>query len=93
MRFELIYDSGDWILDNETGEYMGLDEACTKLNDFEESIFSNHPLLSKIKKGLYHQGAAYAAMSGSGSTLYGLFRSRPECEHFFADYFTFVCQL
>ena len=38
MRFELIYESGDWILDNETGEYMGLDEACTKLNDFEESM-------------------------------------------------------
>lgn len=63
------------------------------VNDFEESIFSNHPLLSEIKRELYHQGAAYAAMSGSGSTLYGLFRSRPDCEYIFADYFTFVCQL
>ena len=63
------------------------------VNDFEESVFSNHPLLSKIKKELYHLGAAYAAMSGSGSTLFGLFRSKPNCEHVFADYFTFVCQL
>ena len=63
------------------------------VNDFEESIFSSHPLLSDIKQELYHQGAAYAAMSGSGSTLYGLFRSRPDCEPLFADHFTFVCQL
>lgn len=32
MRFELVYDAGDWILDNETGEYMGLEEACDLLN-------------------------------------------------------------
>lgn len=63
------------------------------VNDFEESIFSNHPLLADIKAELYHQGAAYAAMSGSGSTIFGLFRSRPDCEQLFADHFTFVCQL
>lgn len=63
------------------------------VNDFEESIFSAHPLLSEIKQELYRQGAAYAAMSGSGSTLFGLFRSRPDCEQLFAGHFTFVCQL
>lgn len=63
------------------------------VNDFEESIFSTHPLLADIKHELYHQGAAYAAMSGSGSTIYGLFRSRPDCEQLFSDHFTFVCQL
>jgi 4-diphosphocytidyl-2-C-methyl-D-erythritol kinase len=63
------------------------------VNDFEESIFSNHPLLAKIKQELYRQGAAYASMSGSGSTIFGLFRSRPNCEQVFADHFTFVCQL
>lgn len=62
-------------------------------NDFEESIFANHPLLAEIKQELYHQGAAYASMSGSGSTIYGLFRSRPQCEQFFAEHFTFICQL
>ena len=61
-------------------------------NDFEESIFENHPLLGEIKQELYHQGAAYAAMSGSGSTIFGLFRSRPDSEPF-SEHFTFVCQL
>ena len=63
------------------------------VNDFEESIFFNHPLLSEIKDELYRQGAAYASMSGSGSTIFGLFRSRPNCEEHFAGHFTFVCQL
>ena len=62
-------------------------------NDFEENIFAGHPLLSEIKQELYNQGAVYAAMSGSGSTLYGLFRSHPYCEQVFSDHFTFVCQL
>ena len=61
-------------------------------NDFEESIFENHPLLGEIKQELYRQGAAYAAMSGSGSTIFGLFRSRPDSEPF-SEHFTFVCQL
>ena len=67
--------------------------ASRMVNDFEESIFFNHPLLSEIKEELYRQGAAYASMSGSGSTIFGLFRSRPNCEELFAGYFTFVCQL
>lgn len=67
--------------------------ASRMVNDFEESIFFNHPLLSEIKEELYRQGAAYASMSGSGSTIFGLFRSRPSCEELFAGHFTFVCQL
>ncbi|MBQ6225301.1 MAG: 4-(cytidine 5'-diphospho)-2-C-methyl-D-erythritol kinase [Bacteroidaceae bacterium] len=67
--------------------------AGRMVNDFEESIFFNHPLLAEIKQELYRQGAAYASMSGSGSTIFGLFRSRPNCEQVFADHFTFVCQL
>ena len=63
------------------------------VNDFEESIFRSHPLLSDIKKELYRQGAAYASMSGSGSTIFGLFRLKPDCASPFAGHFTFVCQL
>ena len=63
------------------------------VNDFEESIFPSHPVLAKIKQELYNLGAVYASMSGSGSTLFGLFRSRPNCEQHFAGHFTFVCQL
>ena len=62
-------------------------------NDFEESVFFKYPLLGEIKAELYHQGAAYASMSGSGSTIFGLFRSRPSGEQAFSDHFTFVCQL
>ncbi len=43
------------------------------INDFEEPIFSHFPEIKKIKEQLYGQGAVYAAMSGSGSTVYGLF--------------------
>ena len=46
-------------------------------NDFEESIFQKHPLLAQIKNELYKQGAIYAAMSGSGSSMFGLFRNEP----------------
>ena len=42
-------------------------------NDFEESIFKNHPSLNKLKKEIYSNGAIFASMTGSGSVLYGLF--------------------
>ena len=43
------------------------------INDFEAPIFIAHPLLSEIKSQLYQQGAIYASMSGSGSSLFGIF--------------------
>lgn len=46
-------------------------------NDFEAALFPSHPILAEIKQGLYAQGAIYAAMSGSGSALFGLFHSAP----------------
>lgn len=53
-------------------------EWCEKLvNNFEESVFEKLPQLRKIKEALYDKGAAYASMSGSGSTIYGLFDSEP----------------
>jgi 4-diphosphocytidyl-2-C-methyl-D-erythritol kinase len=42
-------------------------------NDFEPAVFAAHPILQTIKGQLYEAGAVYAAMSGSGSTVYGLF--------------------
>lgn len=42
-------------------------------NDFEESVFSQFPKLKNLKEKLYADGAIYAAMSGSGSTLFGIF--------------------
>jgi 4-diphosphocytidyl-2-C-methyl-D-erythritol kinase len=45
----------------------------TLVNDFEKAVFEKYPALEAIKENLYSQGAAYAAMSGSGSTVFGLF--------------------
>lgn len=42
-------------------------------NDFEAPVFASYPMLKEIKESLYSQGAIYAAMSGSGSAIYGLF--------------------
>ncbi len=50
---------------------------ATVKNDFEDSIFPIHPQLAKIKNELYEQGAIYAAMSGSGSSMFGLFKDEP----------------
>ena len=44
-------------------------------NDFEPSVFAKYPLLGEIKRKLYGLGAEYAAMTGSGSTVYGIFRT------------------
>ncbi len=48
------------------------------VNDFEMSIFSKYPQLCEIKDMLYENGASYAAMSGSGSTMFGLFQEKPQ---------------
>lgn len=47
------------------------------VNDFEAPIFALHPELAAIKQSLYDAGAVYAAMSGSGSALFGIFREQP----------------
>lgn len=48
------------------------------VNDFEPSVFAKYPLLRDIKNQLYDCGAAYAAMSGSGSSVFGIFEKAPE---------------
>lgn len=50
----------------------------TIMNDFEKSIFSVYPEVGKIKEDLYRYGASYASMSGSGSAVFGLFKSEME---------------
>lgn len=42
-------------------------------NDFEKAIFPRHTVIADIKDELYRQGAVFASMSGSGSTVYGFF--------------------
>ncbi len=47
-------------------------------NSFEKSIFAKHPVMQEIKRKLIINGAQYAAMSGSGSTIYGIFETEPK---------------
>ncbi|WP_422354171.1 4-(cytidine 5'-diphospho)-2-C-methyl-D-erythritol kinase [Roseivirga pacifica] len=54
------------------------------INDFEASIFPQTPKLAEIKTQLYTLGANYAAMSGSGSTMFGIFKHEPQLK---ADFF------
>jgi len=63
-------------------------------NDFEEIVFNEFPLLKQIKAELYNQGAEFALMSGTGSTVYGIFSNLQKAfwaeEYFKQNYFTFL---
>jgi 4-diphosphocytidyl-2-C-methyl-D-erythritol kinase len=52
-----------------------LDHAAELVNDFEEPIFAMLPGLRTLKEKLYEAGAAWASMTGSGSTIVGAFRT------------------
>lgn len=51
-------------------------------NDFEKSVFPIYPEIEKIKALLYEEKAEYAAMSGSGSAVFGIFRHEPDVDKF-----------
>jgi 4-diphosphocytidyl-2-C-methyl-D-erythritol kinase len=53
-------------------------------NDFEDSVFPLHPEIGEVKEMLYSAGAIYASMSGSGSSLFGIFapESEPQLPEF-----------
>jgi 4-diphosphocytidyl-2-C-methyl-D-erythritol kinase len=55
-------------------------------NDFEDSLFPKNPVLPKIKQQLYDAGAIYASMSGSGSTVYGIFNAPVIVPNQFVNY-------
>lgn len=64
------------------------------VNDFEQSVFPFHPELPAIKQTLYDMGAVYASMSGSGSTMYGIFnRPTPEANEVFDKCFVYTQKL
>lgn len=63
------------------------------INDFEESVFALHPEIGTIKEQLYGMGAVYAAMSGSGSALFGLFRQMPDLANAFGNMYHRVLAL
>ncbi|MDR0420015.1 MAG: 4-(cytidine 5'-diphospho)-2-C-methyl-D-erythritol kinase [Prevotellaceae bacterium] len=63
-------------------------------NDFETTVFEQFPVIKTIKETLYQRGAVYSAMSGSGSSVYGIFDKKTDVSDFekdcfvFTDYFT-----
>lgn len=67
------------------------------INDFEESIFKLHPKIAAIKKTLNNNGSFFSLMSGTGSTVYGVFESisvaKSVAELFPKSYFTFIGNL
>ena len=59
------------------------------INDFENSVFSQYPPIREIKNQLYDAGAIYASMSGSGSSVYGIFSKQMKLQlDFPTGYFT-----
>lgn len=55
-----------------------VDMRSLLVNDFEQTVFPLHPEIAEIKQRLLDAGAVYAAMSGSGSTVFGLFENDAE---------------
>ena len=69
-----------------TGTETNLQQAITKdittwkdniTNDFETPVIKAHPGIGEIKNQLYNSGALYSSMSGSGSTVFGIFKNKP----------------
>ncbi|MFW6224962.1 MAG: 4-(cytidine 5'-diphospho)-2-C-methyl-D-erythritol kinase [Bacteroidota bacterium] len=54
-------------------------------NDFETAIFKKYPEIEGIKKRLYNHGALYASMTGSGSSVYGIFDSPKNLASIFSE--------
>ena len=50
------------------------------VNDFEPHIFAAHPTIAELKQKMLDAGALYAAMSGSGSAVFGLFEAEPHLD-------------
>lgn len=58
-------------------------------NDFEDSIFPQFPEIKNIKEKLYSKGAIYSSMSGSGSTVFGIFEKETDLKFEFEECFVF----
>ena len=63
------------------------------VNDFEQSVFALHPEIAAVKQRLYDRGATYAAMSGSGSAVFGFFKEPIELNAEFENMFVSVVKI
>lgn len=62
-------------------------------NDFEQSVFRLHPEIGSVKDRLYSLGAVYASMSGSGSSVFGIFTAPVQLDREFPGMYTFCGRL
>lgn len=62
-------------------------------NDFEQSVFAIYPEIGQVKERLYELGAAYSAMSGSGSAVFAFFRKPVDLGQHFPGMFTRLLEL
>ncbi len=49
----------------------------TVINDFEEILFPEYPVIKELKSAFYDSGCVFSSMSGSGSTVYGIYSKKP----------------
>lgn len=63
------------------------------VNDFESSVFPQFPEIASIKEKLYRAGAVYASMSGSGSSVFGLFKQTTKLHDLFPGCFVWEGKL
>lgn len=73
-----------------------LQAILTAGNDFEEVVFAAHPAIGQVKTSLMEQGALHAVMSGSGSSVFGLYtdeqKARESAASFRNQYFVHVTE-
>ncbi|AFK02763.1 4-diphosphocytidyl-2-C-methyl-D-erythritolkinase [Emticicia oligotrophica DSM 17448] len=55
-------------------------------NDFEEKLLLKYPTIAEVKESLYVAGAVYASMTGSGSTVYGIFENEIDLKNQFPNF-------
>jgi 4-diphosphocytidyl-2-C-methyl-D-erythritol kinase len=62
------------------------------VNDFEKSVFEQFPAIKQVKESLYDAGAIYASMTGSGSTVFGIFKaeSKPDLKFPNSHFYTII---
>jgi 4-diphosphocytidyl-2C-methyl-D-erythritol kinase len=63
------------------------------INDFEKSVFPLFPAIGEIKQKLYDNGALYASMTGSGSSVFGIFEEEKELKDLFPDSLVYCIML
>lgn len=62
-------------------------------NDFEDYVFKKYPVIRIIKKNLYNAGALYSSLSGSGSTVYGIFTDKSDLPFRLEEYLIYEGKL